>query len=99
MINQTESDGEGSARKRPPEPSFLTPAEHARQDLENVSAFCRAPLRCARLTIRLVTLKMNNQTSRVLYESVGRLAGINVLFDPQVLKGKAVRAVALATSI
>ena len=27
-------------------------------------------------------LKMNNQTARVIYESVGKLAGINVLFDP-----------------
>ena len=29
------------------------------------------------------TLKMNNQPPRVLYETVGKLAGINVIFDPQ----------------
>src|SRR5207253_5060156 len=29
-----------------------------------------------------ITLKMNNQPPRVLFETVGKLAGINVLFDP-----------------
>ena len=28
-------------------------------------------------------MKMNNQPPKVLYETVGKLAGINVLFDPQ----------------
>ena len=28
-------------------------------------------------------LKMNNQPPKVLYETVGKLAGMNVLFDPQ----------------
>jgi general secretion pathway protein D len=31
----------------------------------------------------LSTLKMNNATPKVLYETVGKLAGINVIFDPQ----------------
>jgi general secretion pathway protein D len=29
------------------------------------------------------TLKMNNQPPRVLFETVGKLAGVNVVFDPQ----------------
>ncbi len=29
------------------------------------------------------TLKMNNQPPKVLYETLGKLAGINVVFDPQ----------------
>jgi general secretion pathway protein D len=29
------------------------------------------------------TLKINNQPPKVLYETVGKLAGINVIFDPQ----------------
>src|SRR5690606_22308806 len=32
---------------------------------------------------QLTTLKMNNQPVRVLYETVGKLAGINVVFDPE----------------
>ena len=30
----------------------------------------------------ITNLKINNQTARVIYESIGKLAGINVLFDP-----------------
>ena len=30
-----------------------------------------------------INLRMNNQPPRVLFETVGKLAGINVLFDPE----------------
>ena len=30
-----------------------------------------------------INLKMNNQPAKVLFETVGKLAGINVLFDPE----------------
>ena len=33
-------------------------------------------------------LKMNNQPPKVLYETVGKLAGVNVLFDPQMQPGR-----------
>jgi len=32
---------------------------------------------------RIATLKMNNQPVKVLYETVSKLAGVNVVFDPQ----------------
>ncbi len=73
-------------RERAAQPAgtpVLTQAERARRDLEQrISSLEGAP------TLRPVTdlirsLKMNNQPIRVLYESVGKLAGINVLFDPQ----------------
>ncbi|MGH9614480.1 MAG: hypothetical protein ACRD4P_15520, partial [Bryobacteraceae bacterium] len=32
---------------------------------------------------QISALKMNNQPPRVLYETVGKLAGVNVIFDPQ----------------
>ena len=32
---------------------------------------------------RIATLKMNNQPVKVLYETVSKLAGVNVIFDPQ----------------
>ena len=35
------------------------------------------------ITNQISTLKMNNQPPKVLYETVGKLAGINVVFDPQ----------------
>ncbi|MCU1257391.1 MAG: type and secretion system protein [Bryobacterales bacterium] len=38
------------------------------------------------------TLKMNNQKPRVLFETVAKLAGINVLFDPEYEQQNTVRA-------
>ena len=40
------------------------------------------------MTNQISLLKMNNQPPKVLYETVGKLAGINVLFDPQIQPGK-----------
>jgi len=40
------------------------------------------------VTNKISLLKMNNQPLKVLYETVGKLAGINVLFDPQMQAGK-----------
>ncbi len=40
------------------------------------------------VTNQISLLKMNNQPPKVLYETVGKLAGINVLFDPQIQPGK-----------
>ncbi len=40
------------------------------------------------ITNSIPQLKMNNQPLRVLYETVGKLAGINVLFDPQMQPGR-----------
>jgi len=37
---------------------------------------------------QITSLKMNNQPPKVLYETVGKLAGINVLFDPQMQPGR-----------
>ena len=35
------------------------------------------------LNAQPINLKMNNQPPKVLFETVGKLAGINVLFDPE----------------
>ena len=35
-----------------------------------------------------ITIKMSNQPPRVLFETVGKVAGINVLFDPEFTPGK-----------
>src|SRR5271155_5213165 len=40
------------------------------------------------ITNSIPQLKMNNQPLRVLYETVGKLAGVNVLFDPTMQAGK-----------
>jgi general secretion pathway protein D len=62
---------------------ILTPAERARQEIENRINSLEGPPSLRPINDQIRSLKMNNQPVRVLYESVGKLAGINVLFDPQ----------------
>ena len=66
-----------------PEERGLTPAERAQKNIdEKMSRMMSAP-ELKPINPQLTTLKMNNQPVRVLYETVGKLAGINVVFDPE----------------
>src|SRR5579872_1872704 len=77
MINQKKK-----GNVKPGEES-LTPAEKARKDAEErMSSILPLP------TLKPVTnfisyLKLNNQPTKVLYETVGKYAGVNVIFDAQ----------------
>jgi general secretion pathway protein D len=62
---------------------ILTPAEKSRQEVEHRIGLLEGPPSLRPINNQISSLKMNNQPARVLYESVGKLAGINVLFDPQ----------------
>ena len=59
----------------------LTPAERSRRDSEaKVDSMLELP--ALKPTTQLIpTLKINNQQPKVLFETVGRLAGINIIFD------------------
>jgi general secretion pathway protein D len=70
-------------RSAPPGTPILTPAEKARQAIENRINSLEGPPTLKPINAQITSLKMNNQPARVLYESIGKLAGINVLFDPQ----------------
>jgi len=70
-------------RNRAPEGTvILSPAERARRDIEKRINSLEGPPVLRPINNQISSLKMNNQSSRVIYESVGKLAGINVLFDP-----------------
>ena len=61
----------------------LTPAQLAKHDLdEKIDAMLPVP-HLQPLNPQAINLKMNNQPVKVLYETVGKLAGINVLFDSE----------------
>ncbi len=60
----------------------LTPAQKARQETEKRINSLEGPPTLRPITSEISSLKINNQPARVLYESVSKLAGINVLFDP-----------------
>ena len=68
--------------KAPAGTLILTPAEQARHDLEQRINSLEGPPVLRPINNLITSLKMNNQPARVIYESIGKLAGINVLFDP-----------------
>ncbi len=66
-----------------PSQAILTPADMERQKTqERIDSLSSVP-QLKPITSQISTLKMNNQPPKVLYETVGKLAGINVVFDPQ----------------
>jgi general secretion pathway protein D len=72
----------------PPGAKAMTSAEKAQKDsLEMIQSLLPVP-ELKPVTNQISLLKMNNQPPRVLYETVGKLAGINVLFDPTMQPGK-----------
>ncbi len=60
----------------------LTPTEQARHEEDQRVASIEAPPELKPTIRRIPSLIMNNQPPRVLYETVGDLAGIHVVFDP-----------------
>jgi general secretion pathway protein D len=72
----------------PPGEKPLTSAEKAQNEsLEMIQSLQSVP-ELKPVTNQISLLKMNNQPPKVLYETVGKLAGINVLFDPTMQPGK-----------
>src|ERR1700733_12491123 len=72
----------------PPGEKPMTSAEKAQKDsLEMIQSLQSVP-ELKPVTNQISLLKMNNQPLKVLYETVGKLAGINVLFDPTMQAGK-----------
>lgn len=65
----------------------LTGAAAARQELEERVAAIQPAPELKPISRQISTLKMNNQPVRVLYETVGKLAGINVIWDPEYQAG------------
>jgi len=67
----------------PPGEQPMSSAERARKEsLAMIQSLLPVP-ELKPVTNQISLLKMNNQPPKVLYETVGKLAGINVLFDPQ----------------
>jgi general secretion pathway protein D len=65
-----------------PEERGMTPSELARKQTQERVDRIQALPELKPLSPNPINLKMNNQPPRVLFETVGKLAGVNVLFDP-----------------
>jgi general secretion pathway protein D len=72
----------------PPGEKPMTSVERAQKDSLAMISSLQSPPELKPVTNQISQLKMNNQPPKVLYETVGKLAGINVLFDPQMQAGK-----------
>jgi general secretion pathway protein D len=72
----------------PPEERGLTPAAAARRDLDERLAAVMSVPELKPLSATPISVKLNNQAPKVLFESVCKLAGINALFDPAYPSGK-----------
>ena len=65
-----------------PEEAALTPSEVAKQKEQKKFEAMQSLPELKPLNPEPIYLKMNNQPPKVLFETVGKYAGINVLFDP-----------------
>src|SRR5579864_6099994 len=75
-------------RKLPAGQVPLSPVERARKESQAMIESLLPVPELKPVTNQITLLKMNNQPPKVLYETVGKLAGINVLFDPSYQAGK-----------
>ncbi len=89
MIERERKKSEQGVPQKPDEKS-LTPAEQARKDIEDKVASLMPAPELRPVSRQITTLKMNNQPVKVLFETIGKIAGINVIFDSdyQVTPGK-----------
>jgi len=72
----------------PPGEKPLTSVEKEQKESLAMIASLQSVPELKPVTNQISVLKMNNQPPKVLYETVGKLAGINVLFDPAIKPGK-----------
>ncbi len=72
---------QGQAEAATPEDRGLTPGQQARKDMEVKVSTMQGVPDLKPTSARINNLKMNNQPVKVLWETLGKLGGINVLFD------------------
>jgi general secretion pathway protein D len=70
----------------------LTPQQLAQKAAEQRVEDLQAPPELRPLSHSPINLKMTNQPVKILYETVGKLAGINVVFDPEFAGGRGIPA-------
>ncbi|MGI8742178.1 MAG: cohesin domain-containing protein [Bryobacteraceae bacterium] len=83
MKRTMEMIGRNKAGNTPPDQANLTPADLERQKAQDRIATLSPVPQLKPITEQISHLQMNNQPPKVLYETVGKVAGINVVFDPQ----------------
>jgi general secretion pathway protein D len=75
------------------EKKTLTPSELARREAQDRTASLLDVPELRPLNNDLIDLRMLNQKPRVMFETVAKLAGVNVLFDPEYNQQQTITAV------
>lgn len=73
--------------KLPANTRVLSPVQKAQRAIDARVKSLQGPPELRPLNNQITNLRMNNQSTRVLYDTVAKLAGINVLFDSQGTSG------------
>ena len=84
--------GKELAEKEKEEEKSLTPSELARRQQQERTDLLQAVPVLRPLNSDLIDLKMNNQRPRIMFETVAKLAGISVVFDPEYDTAQTIRA-------
>jgi general secretion pathway protein D len=88
MIDREKRRVQETGKESTPEDRALTPAEQAKKEIrEKIDRMLPVPELKA-LNPERINLKMNNQPPKVLFETVAKVAGINVIWDPDYQPGK-----------
>ena len=88
MIERERQRLQETGKEASPEERALTPSEEAkRQVRDKIERMLPVP-ELKPLNNELINLKMNNQTPKVLFETVAKVAGINVIWDPEFQPGR-----------
>jgi general secretion pathway protein D len=82
-----ERDKKGPESGVKPEDHGLTPTEVARHETQDRLDRMLPLPELKPLSTKPIDLKMNNQPAKVLFETVAKIAGINVVFDPDIPTG------------
>ncbi len=80
ILNEKKNGGKPGVS---PSMANLTPAERERRTSNEKVASLEGPPDLQPAVARIPPIKMNNQPPKVLYETIGKMAGINVVFDSQ----------------
>ena len=88
MIQRERQHVKATGQESPAELRGLTPTEEVkRETLEKIDRMLPVP-ELKPLNPELINLKMNNQPAKVLFETVAKVAGINLLWDPEYQAGR-----------
>ena len=81
--NSNPADNPGAAARLKEEEKTLTPSELAQQQQRDRTDALLPVAELRPLNADLIDLKLNRTTPRIMFETVAKVAGINVLFDPE----------------